>query len=169
MKRKKCRTAGRRKKIIGLITSLSLMLCFSLGYLYIRYQEGYQTFRAPEHEESATAGIPSGETVQYYEELPVREGYVVGIDTSPLYRDGKLYLNIANLKDNTVWFLVRAYFNDELIAESGIFYQDEYVENIPCSRKLSDKDKILIKILAYEPDTYHSEGVAQISAAVRIQ
>ncbi len=166
MKQKKCRTAGRRKKIIGIITSLSLILCILFGYLYVRYAEGYRTFRAPEHEEGAAEGIPSEETVQHYEELPVREGYAVGIDTSPLYRDGKLYLNVANQKDNTVWFLVQVYMGDELIAKTGIFYPNEYVEKIPCSKKLSADDKILIKVLAYEPDTYHSEGVAQISTVV---
>jgi len=166
MKQKKCRTAGWRKKKIGIITSLSLILCIFAGYSYIRYAEGYRTFRAPEHEEGVKAGIPLEENVQHYEELPVREGYVVGIDTTPVYSDGRLYLNIANVKGNTVWFLVRVYMEDELIAETGVFFQSEYVEAVSCSRVLSEDDKILIKVLAYEPDTYHSEGVAQISAAV---
>ncbi len=166
MKQKKCRTAGWRKKKIGIITSLSLILCIFSGYAYIRYAEGYRTFRAPEHEVGITVGIPFRENVQHYEELPVREGYVVGIDTAPVYCDGRLYLNVANLKGNTVWFLVRVYVEEELIAETGIFFPNEYVEDVPCSRALSANDKILIKVLAYEPDTYHSEGVAQISAAV---
>ncbi len=94
---------------------------------------------------------------------------MVGMDTSPFYRDGRLYLNIANPKDNTVWFLVRVYLEENVIAETGIFYPDEYVESVACNRNLSANDKILIKVLAYEPDTYHSEGVAQISAAVTAQ
>ncbi len=168
MKQKKCRTAGWRKKKIGILTSLSLILCIFLGYLYMRYAEGYRTFRVPEREAGVTEGVPSAENVQHYEELPVREGYAVGIDTSPIYRDGMLYLNIANPKDNTVWFLVRVYLEDKLIAETGIFYPDEYVEAVICSRELSANDKVLIKVLAYEPDTYHSEGVAQILAAVTV-
>lgn len=166
MKRKKCRTAGRRKKIIGIITSLSLILCIFLGYFYIRYAEGYRTFLAPEHEAGAAEGIPAGENVHHYEELPVRDGYMVGIDTSPRYYDGRLYLNVANLKSNTVWFLARVYMGDQLIAKTGILYPNEYVEGIPCSKELSANDKILVKVLAYEPDTYHSEGVAQISTVV---
>lgn len=166
MKQKKCRTAGRRKKIIGIITSLSLILCIFLGYLYIRYAEGYRTFLAPKHEASTAEGIPTVENMRHYEELPVREGYMVGMDTSPRYYDGKLYLNVTNLKSNTVWLLVQVYREDKLIAKTGIFYPNEYVEGIPCSKELSANDKILIKILAYEPDTYHSEGVAQITTVV---
>ncbi len=169
MKRKKCRTAGWRKTKIGIITSVSLILCFFIGYSYLRYAEGYRTFQVPDHEADVAAGIPSADQVQHYEELPVREGYVVGMDTSPFYRDGRLYLNIANPKDNTVWFLVRVYLEENVIAETGIFYPDEYVESVACNRNLSADDKILIKVLAYEPDTYHSEGVAQISAAVTAQ
>ncbi len=166
MKQKKCRTVGWRKKKIGIITSLCLICCIFFGHLYVRYAEGYRTFRVPEREAGVAEGIPPEENVQHYEELPVREDYAVGIDTSPLYRDGRLYLNVANLKDNTVWFLVRVYLDDELIAETGVFYPNEYVKDIPCSKKLSTDDKVLIKILAYEPDTYYSEGVAQILAAV---
>ncbi len=166
MKQKKCRTAGRRKKIIGIITSLSLILCFFLGYIYIRFTQGYSTFKPPEHEAGAAAGVPSAEDSRYYEELPVREGYTVGVDTSPSYRDGRLRLNVANIKDNTVWLLARVYRDKDLIGETGIFYPGEYVADIPCSSSLSADDKILIRILAYEPDTWHSEGVAQISAVV---
>ncbi len=169
MKQKKCRTAEWRKKKIGTIVSLSLILCIFLGYLHIRYAEGYKTFHAPEREADVTEGIPSEGKAQHYEELPIREGYVLGIDTSPVYRDGRLYLNVANLKDNNVWFLVRVYLGDELIAETGVFYPDEYVEGVSCSKRLSTDDKVLIKILAYEPDTYHSEGEAQISAAVTVE
>lgn len=166
MKRKKCRTAGRRKKIIGIITSLSLILCIFFGHYYVRFAEGYRTFHAPEREASAAEGIPTKENVQHYEELPVREGYAVGIDTSPVFHDDRLYLNVANLKDNNVWFVVRVYLDDEQIGETGIFYPNEYIEAIDCSRELSADDKVLTKIMAYEPDTYHSEGVVQIYTVV---
>lgn len=169
MKRKKCKTAGRRKKKIGIITSLILILCILLGYIYLRYAEGYRTFHAPEHEKTAAEGTPGGDHVRHYENLPVKEGYMIGIDTSPHLHDGKLYLNAANCEGNTVWLLVRVYHEDELIAETGIFYPGEYVADVSCSKKLASNDKILIKILSYEPDTYHSEGVAQISAAVTVE
>ncbi len=166
MKQKKCRTTGRQKKIIGIATSLLLILCIFAGYFYLRYAEGYRTFHAPEHEEGAAKGNPSGSHAGHYEELPVRDGYVVGIDTSPLYHDGSLYLHVANRKDNTVWLMAQVYKEEEQIAKTGIFYPDEYVKKIPCSQKLSAGDKLLIRVLAYEPDTYHSEGVAQISTTV---
>lgn len=166
MKRKKCRTAERRKKIIAIITSLSLILCLIFGRIYVRFAEECKIFQTPEREVGTAEGIPDIEHVQHYEKLDIREGYGVGIDTSPVFHDNRLYLNVANLKDNNVWFLVRLYLDDEQIGETGIFYPNEYVESIVCSKKLSPNDKVLTRIMAYEPDTYHSEGVVQIYTMV---
>ena len=164
MKRKICRTAGRRKMKIGIITSITLILCIFLGFGYLRYAEGYRLFRAPERDPGAAAG--TAENTLGFEMLPVREGYTVGIDTTPVYQDGRLYINAACPEDNTVWFMLRVYQEDTLIGQSGIFYPNEYVESVACSRELSAEDKVLIKVMAYEPETYHSEGAAQISVAV---
>lgn len=166
MKLKKCKTAVQWKIKAGIIIGLLLMFCIFSGCIYIRFAEGCRAFRAPEHESMAVKGIPGGENLWHYEEIPVKDGYVVGIDTNPHYSEGRLYLNVTNCEGNTVWFLVRIYQEDKLIAETGIFYPGEFVGDISCDEKIDDSDSILIKILAYEPDTYHSEGVIQISCAV---
>lgn len=164
MKRKKCLTADKKKKKIGIITSLVAILCIGMAFGYIRFVDGYRTFRAPEHEESAVKGTP--EASGSYQTLPVREGYAVGIDTVPAFKDGLLYLNAANVEDNTIWFLVRVYKGDDKIAQTGILHQGEYVESVECDQKLSEGENVEIQIVAYEPETYHSEGVARITCQV---
>lgn len=152
----------------GILGSIVLILCIGFAYGYLRYAGGYLLFRTPEHESSAAQGTPSDGITGNYETLPVKEGYTVGIDTAPIYRDGTLYLNAANLSDNTVWFLARVYRGERIIAQTGIFYPGEYVAQVPCHTKLTAGEKILVQILAYEPDTYHSEGVAQFSTVVTV-
>ena len=166
MKRKTCKTVQRRKIMLGILASVLLILCMVFAYGYLRHAGGYLLFRTPEHEAAAVQGVPTGDTAGNYETLPVKDGYTVGIDTAPVYLDGILYLNAANLSDNTVWFLARVYRGDQMIAQTGIFYPGEYVAQVPCSTKLSAGEKILVRILAYEPETYHSEGVAQFSTVV---
>ena len=164
MKRKKCVTAERRKKKIGIVTSLVVILCIGMAFGYIRFVQGYRTFRAPEHEVAAMAGEPAA--ASSYQTLPVKEGYIVGIDTMPVYKDGVLHLNVANEEGNTIWFLVRVYLDDKKIAQTGILHPGEYIGEVECNRKLAAGDTIMIQTIAYEPETYHSEGVARITCEV---
>lgn len=164
MKRKKCVTADRRKKKIGILTSLAIILCIGAAFGYIRFARGYRTFLAPEHEAAAVAGVPAG--TDSWQILPVREGYIVGLDTMPVYRDGKLCLNVANGEESTVWFLVRVYQEDKMIAQTGILYPGEYLGEVACEKGLAPGGAVTIQIVAYEPETYHSEGVAKIICEV---
>ena len=160
MKRKKCVTAGRRKKKIGILTSLALILCIGAAFGYIRLTRGYRDFLPPEHETAAVEGLPAG--AASWQQLPVKEGYIVGLDTVPAYREGKLCLNVANGAESTVWFLVRVYRENRKIAQTGILYPGEYLAEVECERGLTPGEKVTIQIVAYEPETYHSEGVARI-------
>lgn len=164
MKRKKCVTAGRRKKKTGILTSLAVILCLGAAFGYIRFAQGYRVFRAPEHDVAAMAGTPA--MVKSYQELPVKEGYMVGIDTEPVYKDGFLRINAANKEGNAVWFLVRVYQGEEKIAQTGILHPGEYIGEVECEKSLSAGDTVTIQTIAYEPETYHSEGVAKISCEV---
>lgn len=164
MKRKKCRTAGRRKKKIGILTSLAIILCAGMAFGYITFAKNGRTFLPPQRDASAKEGIP--EVTKSYQELPVKEGYIVGIETSPVYRDGQLYLNLVNKEDNTVWFLARLYQGDKRIGESGLLHPGECLEGIPCQKVLTDGEEVLVQIISYEPDTYHSEGVARVACKV---
>lgn len=164
MKRKKCRTAGRRKKKIGIFTSLAIILCVGMAFGYICFARGERAFLPPKHEDSAGEGL--SQAVRSYQELPVKEGYMVGMDTTPVFKDGKLYLHTVNKEGNTVWFLVRIYQKNKLIGETGLLYPGECVEGIPCKKTLAEGEEVLVQIVAYEPETYHSEGVARVSCKV---
>lgn len=161
MKQQTSITAARRERKIGILTCLATILCIGISFGYIRYSRGYRQFRVPEHEAAAETGMP--ELTEAYQELPVKEGYVVGICTTPVCEGKTLHLDVANKSDNSVWFLVRVYKEDQLIAKSGILYQGEYLADLPCDTSLQAEDEILVQIVAYEPETYHSEGVARIS------
>lgn len=77
-----------------------------------------------------------------------------------------MYLNVANAAGNTVWFLVRVYQEDKKIAQTGILHPGEYIGEVKCDEKLAAGETVMIQTVAYEPDTYHSEGVARITCEV---
>lgn len=164
MKRKKCVTSGRRKKKIGIITSLAVILCAGAAFGYIRFTNGYRAFLPPNHEAAAVAGLPAA--ADSWQVLPLKEGYIVGLDTMPVYKDGKLCLNVANEASSTVWFLVRVYQGEKKVAQTGLLYPGEYLREVECTQGLAPGGKVTIQIIAYEPETYHSEGVARIICEV---
>lgn len=165
MKRKKCVTDTRRKMKIGILTSLVVLLCIAVSLGYIRFAQGYRVFRAPEHELAAAGGLP--DATQGWQELPVKEGYTIGLETAPAFLSGGLQVNLANYAGNAVWILARVYQEEELIGQTGILYQGEYVAQVPCEKTVSAGDTVMLHIIAYEPETYHSEGVARISCQVQ--
>lgn len=165
---KRCETADRKKKILCGTILLLALLCVIAGYLYIRWTQGYTMFQKPEHEAMAVirTDIVEEDTESGFAKLPVAEGYVVGLSTQPLYQEGELYLNVYNYEDNTVWYLVEIYDREDLIGKSGILYQGEYLKSFP-TKDVEDGQKLTVKILAYTPDEYHSEGVATVVCKVR--
>lgn len=164
MKQETSITVARRERKIAILTGLATILCIGISFGYICYVRGYSQFRVPEHEAAAETGMP--ELTEAYQELSVKEGYVVGICTTPVCEGKTLHLDVTNKNGNSVWFLVRVYKEDQLIAESGILYQGEYLADLPCDTLLQAEDEILVQIAAYEPETYHSEGVVRISCKI---
>ena len=118
MKRKNCVTDARRKTKIGILTSLAIILCIALSLGYVRFAQGYRVFRAPAHEETAAEGLP--EAGQGWQELPVKEGYTIGLETAPMVLGGGLQVNLANYAENAVWILARIYQEEELIGQTGV-------------------------------------------------
>lgn len=165
MKRKNCVTDSRRKMKIGILTSFAILLCIALSLGYVRFAQGYRVFRAPTHEAAAAGGLPAAG--EGWQELPVKEGYTIGLETMPMALSGALQVNLANYAENAVWILARVYQGEELIGQTGILYQGEYVAHVPCEKTVSAGDTVLLQIIAYEPETYHSEGVARISCQVQ--
>lgn len=56
--------------------------------------------------------------------------------------------------------------------ETNIIYKKmwmhpgEYIAEVECSQVLKAGDSIMVQMVAYEPETYHSEGVARIACDV---
>lgn len=164
---KKCETADRQKKKLYVIIFAIALLCTLAGYVYIRWTQGYSMFKAPEHDPMAivSTDILEDDTMSDFEKLPVAEGYAVGLSTQPLYDDGQLFLNLYNYEDNQVWYLVKIYDGKKLIGKSGILYQGEYLESVPI-KNVEVGQELTLKIVAYTPDEYHSEGIATVVCCV---
>lgn len=128
-------------------------------------------FVPPEFEKNAILGTPEvpdnyGYDVLYQEGMSFKVGLcgIVKIQSSL----ADIYL--TNISDNSLWLKVRIYDEmGDIIGETGIIKPGEYVKSVQLSTVMSENSKIQIKIMSYEPETYHSGGAIVMTPMIKIE
>ena len=74
---------------------------------------------------------------------------------------------LYNAADNTVWLKVRL-MNEQgdILGETGILKPGEYVQSISLSSVPAAGTPVVMKLMAYEPETYHSEGAVNLKTQI---
>ena len=149
------------KKIILVLVILSIFstvfMILAIGYK----KDDEIIFVPPSFEKTVQLGKPSVEEQYGWTEIN-QEGigfitYLCG--NLFVYDTNKTDIYLTNLESNEVWIKLRVYNEDnEIIAETGLIKPGEYVKSIQFNKKVIENEKVKMKIMAYEPNTYYSEG-----------
>lgn len=123
-------------------------------------------FTPPPFEENARQGEPEESEVLEalgYGWLDVKE-YRTAVCGAPVVRDGKAILYLTNPASNMVWLKVRILDeNGQMLGESGLLRPGEYVEEVGLSTVPKEGAAVQLRIMAYEPETYHSAGAVSLN------
>lgn len=147
--------------LVAIIT-LTVVLCTSTSHT------NGTPFVPPAFEDAAVEGTPS---------VPDHLGY------GRLYRDGMGFavqmcgnvtldgraatVYLTNPIENHVWIKLRVFDADgNLLGESGLLKPGEYVRSIELTQPLASGTPIKMKIMTYEPETYHSAGAITVNTAI---
>lgn len=117
-------------------------------------------FTPPPFDPAAQVGTPAVPEGLGYSELDCQV-YKVSL-CGKLSANGDIWL--TNPESNTVWLKVRVL--DEkgnILGETGLLRPGEYVRTVALSAVPKSGTPITLKIMAYEPDTYHSAGAASLN------
>ena len=159
------------QKII-IISSTILLIFFLLGVITLFLNKNKITkrteFVVPEFETSSIDGKPENvdETLTY-QEMQLKEDYIVSMCTTPREENGKLTLYFTSNEKNVDLFKVRIFdSNNNLIGESGLLKPNSYVKDIILNRTLTDNEGISVKIMSYEKDTFYSKGSFRLNVFV---
>lgn len=117
-------------------------------------------FTPPPFDSAAVVGTPAVPDGLGYSELDCQV-YKVSLCGKP-GANGDIWL--TNPETNTVWLKVRVL--DEkgnILGETGLLRPGEYVRTVALSAVPKSGTPITLKIMAYEPDTYHSAGAASLN------
>lgn len=74
---------------------------------------------------------------------------------------------LTNPSDNTVWLKLRVMDAEgAILGETGLIKPGEYVQSVSLTTTPSVGTPIVFKIMAYQPDTYYSEGAVSLNTTI---
>lgn len=136
------------------------VLCFvSLGLTFVIFNNinNSKKFEPPRFEENKSYGIPKVAN-EYQWGIIDANNFLVGM-CGNVYLEEKTVIYFTNPTENSVWLKLRLLDEKGNIhGETGLIKPGEYVEFVYLDNKKQPNGKISFKIMAYEPETYYSQG-----------
>ena len=152
----------RRRRSIGIpfiVTVLVIMVGMIAFCCYAKY-------RPPKHDESAKQGTVEPAEEYLYGTAQTEFGYAVEMAAN-LYQqqNGDVNIYFTNSISNKVY--LRCELIDQkrnkVLYRTGYIEPGEYIESLHNSRVANKQYDITVKIYAYTPETFTSEGTTEIS------
>ena len=123
-------------------------------------------FTPPPFESTAAHGSPTVPDGLGWKELDA-EVYQVGICGKFVPKGNTADIWLTNPENNTVWLKVRVLDeNDNTLGETGLVRPGEYVQSVRLDTVPKAGTPIVLKIMAYQPDTYYSEGAVSLNTTI---
>lgn len=154
------------KRLLALLVCLCLAAILVMIWALTRNAgQGNTGFVPPPFEEAAQQGEPEAlEELERlgYSQLDVQV-YHAAVCGSPVVAGRRAVLYLTNPAANQVWLKVRILDEEgKLFGESGLLKPGEYVKEVPLLVVPETDMEVQLKLMAYEPGTYHSAGAATL-------
>ncbi len=111
-------------------------------------------------------GMPNLSEEDGFKEFEVSSDYIVYMTGETKLNDDKLIVYFTSKKTNNVYVKLRILKDNKIVGETGLLKPDEYIKEVKINRSLKKDDKITIKVIGYEPDTYYSAGSISLNTKV---
>ena len=159
------------KKKNVIILCLLVLCSFSMVIMIVSltYKPKNIEFVPPSFESEAIKGMPEPQEELAWSEL-YQEGmsFKTGICANIIVHKDMAEVYFSNSKDNTVWLKLRVLDeNNNILGETGLITPGEYVKEVKLNGNIKEGQKIKLKIMAYEPETYYSEGSIILNTTIK--
>lgn len=152
-----------RKNIFPLTALVVLCLLSVLAMTLALLGTAPPGFVPPAFEAQAVSGLPEVPPEHWSQVSGGSLGFSVHVCGQFPVRDGAAQLWFCNDSSNTVWMKVRILdAQNGILGESGLLRPGEYVQWVMLCRIPQSGERLALKIMAYEPDTYHSAGTVTL-------
>lgn len=146
----------RKNRIIVILAALCVFSLAAMVLALSRVQKAAE-FTPPPFEPAAQKGMAEVPEGLGYQELDVQV-YRVRLCGEVHVRDGTAEVWFTNPESNSVWLKLRVLDEEgQILGQTGILRPGEYVQQVMLTG-IEAGEAVTLKVMAYEPDTYHSAG-----------
>ena len=127
---------------------------------------GQTDFTPPPFDPSAVQGPPDVPDGLGWEELDA-QAFQVSVCGAVILDGDTADIWLTNPAENTVWLKLRVLdAQGDTLGETGLIRPGEYVQSVALDALPEDGDAVTLKLMAYEPETYYSEGSVSLKTTV---
>ena len=151
-----------KKLIIPILSIVCIIsLCFMVFVLFRTAPASTNAeFVPPEFDINAESGIPEVPEEYGWSEI-YQDGmnFRVGINKKIINTNNQADVYLYNNESNSVWLKLRVLDEDgRILGETGLIKPGEYIKTVTFTTSVYDGEKVKLKIMSYQPETYYSEG-----------
>lgn len=150
--------------LIGLVVLIIVLLTKESSQKII-----YGEFVPPEFDIKAEKGMPDTDDKSFNRLHQDGIPYSLHICGEVAIYDNRFSdIYFTNDESNNAWLKLRIFDSeDKIVAETGIIRPGEYIKTIEFNRDMSANEKVRLKVMSYEPGTYHSLGSIVLSSSIK--
>ena len=163
--------ASKQKTVLPILAVLCFVclagMCAAL--FYTASPAAQSEFVPPSFDASAVSGTPDVPEGLGWQELDA-QAFRVGVCGAVVVEGSQADVWLTNPESNTVWLKLRILDEDgEILGETGLIRPGEYVQSITFDTVSTSGTAISMKVMAYEPETYHSGGAVTLNTVVQVE
>lgn len=150
---------------------LALLIATVLILIFTGGTSEPQAFTPPPFDEAATKGTPTVPAGMGWSEI-YKDGmsFRANLCGEIRIRDGKAKVYFTSPESNTLWMKLRVVnTKGEILAESGLIRPGEYLEEIAFDQIPQHNERITLRIMSYQPETYYSGGAASLNTVAQLE
>lgn len=154
------------KKTVLLTTGILCAISIIVMMITLVYCRKTEDFSPPPFDSEAQTGIPNVPDDLGYAEMDAK-AFLFAAAGELTLEDEAVDIWLTNSEKNSVWLKVRVYDADgNVLGESGLIRPGEYVRTVKLDKLPQETVSVVLKIMAYEPETYYSAGTVNLKTTL---
>ena len=156
----------RQRQLLATVAVLCALSVAVMIYALVTPKTVTGQFVPPHFEAAAVSGTPQVPDGLGWQELDAK-AYKVGLCGELIPNGQAVDVWFANPAENTIWMKLRLLDSKgNLLGETGVLRPGEYVRSVNLNTVPAAGTALVMKVMAYEPETYTSAGVVSMQTVM---